>query len=309
MTMTMESPRHETYQQLLSSYLDCGGGEGGLAVAYEFGRQNLRNGVGLLEVVETHQQALDETLRLSDDCPLNKRAINKAASKFFNEALSPFEISLICSRDANAALLKLYDVFEGEAKRIAHRLHDESAQMLAVVYLELADISKNPTADVSLKIGKVVTYLDEITNQLRSLSHELRPIILDQLGLLPAIRVLVEGVRKRSSLNIEISGDTEGRLDPNIETVFYRMVQEAITNTCRHAEATKVFIHIWREDGFLRCSVIDNGKGFIAVDEVDKSSCGLGLLGIHERVKSLGGRSEINSRSGYGTSLRIEVPI
>jgi signal transduction histidine kinase len=309
MAMTMESPRQETYQQLLSSYLDCGGGEGGLAVAYEFGRENLRKGMGLLEVVATHQQALDETLRLSDDCPLNKRDINKAASKFFNESLSPFEISLICSRDASAALLKLYDVFEGEAKRIAHRLHDESAQMLAVVYLELAEISENPTSDVSLKIAKVVTYLDEITNQLRTLSHELRPIILDQLGLLPAIRVLVEGVRKRSSLNIEINGNIKGRFDPCVETIFYRMVQEAITNICRHAEATQAFIHIFHKDGFLSCSVIDNGKGFVAVDEAGKSSCGLGLLGIHERVKSLGGSSEINSRSGFGTSLRIEVPI
>lgn len=309
MAMIIKGTRNETYKQLLNSYLNCGGGEGGLAVAYEFGRQNQREGMGLLEVAETHQQALDETLRLSDDCPLNKSAMNKAASRFFNEALSSFEISLVCSRDASATLLKLYDVFEGEAKRIAHRLHDESAQMLAVVYLELAEISKNPSSDVSSRIGNVVAHLDEITNQLRSLSHELRPIILDQLGLLPAIQLLVKGVLKRNSLSIEISGDTEGRLDPSIETVVYRMVQEAITNTCRHANATQIFVSIWREDGFLHCSVNDNGKGFIDTDEEKMFSCGLGLLGIHERVKSLGGRSTITSRSGFGTSLRIEVPL
>lgn len=307
MTQT-EVPRQQKYQELLSAYLNSGG-ENALTVAYEFGRSDLQNGVGLLEVAEAHQQALDEALRMADDCTVTQNAMGKAANRFLKEALSPFEVSRLCHRNSNDALIKLYDVFESEAKRIAHRLHDESAQMLAVVYLELAEIAKCATDDTARKIGGVVTHLDEVSSQLRSMSHELRPIILDQLGLMPALRALAEGVRKRSLLMIDVSGDTEGRLTPALETVLYRAVQEALANVCRHAQATHVDVHVWRESETLFCAVSDDGIGIHSDSKGTVLSQGLGLIGITERAKALGGACDISSRSGFGTTLQVTIPL
>lgn len=307
MTQT-ELPRQQMYQELLSAYLNSGG-ENALTVAYEFGRMDLRNGIGLLEVAEAHQQALDEALRKAEDCTEIQNAMGKAASRFLKEALSPFEVSRLCHRNANDALIKLYDVFESEAKRIAHRLHDESAQMLAVVYLELAEIARHSTDDTARRIGGVVGHLDEVTSQLRSLSHELRPIILDQLGLMPALRTLAEGVRKRSLLIIDVSGDTEGRLSPALETVLYRAVQEALANVCRHAQATHVEVHVWREGDCLHCAVSDDGIGLQSEKSDAVLSQGLGLIGITERARALGGDCDISSRPGIGTTLQVTIPL
>ncbi len=304
-----EIPRQKLYQELLSAYLHSGG-ENALNVAYEFGRKDLQNGIGLLEIAEAHQQSLDEALSKADDCITTQNAMSKAASRFLKEALSPFEISRLCYSDSNDALIKLYDVFESEAKRIAHRLHDESAQMLAVVYLELADIARHSTDDKTSKsIGVVVGHLDEVTSQLRNLSHELRPIILDQLGLMPALRALADGVKKRSLLLIDVSGDTEGRLTPALETVIYRVVQEALTNVCRHAQATHVDVHVWRDGDSLNCAVSDNGIGLRSDKDDKRISHGLGLIGITERAKAIGGTCEISSRPGFGSTLQVRIPL
>lgn len=308
MTAQTEIPRQELYQQLLSSYLHSGD-ENALSGAYEFGRKDLHNGVRLLEVTEAHQQALDKTLGSAENCKLSRCEMSKAASRFLSETLSSFEESRIFSRQKNDALIKLYDVFEREAKRIAHRLHDESAQILAVVYLELAEIAKSSSGDTARRIGDVVIHLDEVTSQLRSMSHELRPIILDQLGLMPALRALVNGVRKRNALAVSISGNTEGRLPAEHETVVYRAVQEALTNVCRHAEATHVEVQVWREQQNLCCVVSDNGVGFKLCGHGTSLSQGLGLIGIKERAIALGGVCDISSQPGLGTTLQVTLPL
>ncbi|MDO8909393.1 MAG: phosphatase RsbU N-terminal domain-containing protein [Pseudohongiella sp.] len=301
-------PQQTAYKKLLSSYLD-NGGESALTVAYELGRRNLQNGTGLLELAEVHQKALDEVLGTVDDNSVTRRDINRAASRFLSEAISPFEVARLSSRNANDALIKLYEVFESEAKRIAHRLHDESAQMLAVVYLELAEIAKDSPDHTAERILQVVGHLDEVSSQLRSLSHELRPIILDRLGLLPALRALVNGVRKRSGLIIDISGDTEGRLDSQRETVIYRTVQEALTNVSRHAKASHVDIHIWRDSSCICCSISDNGNGMKLSSQGSVESPGLGLIGIKERARALGGDCEISSCPESGTTLQVMIPL
>ncbi|MDO9318386.1 MAG: phosphatase RsbU N-terminal domain-containing protein [Gammaproteobacteria bacterium] len=308
MTKT-ENPRQQVYQELLSAYLTSGGGEKALTVAYEIGRKDLQNGIGLLEIAETHQQALNETLSMANDCVATQSAMNRAASHFLKEALSAFEVSRLCNRQTNDVLIKLYDVFENEAKRIAHRLHDESAQMLAVVYLELAEIANSSPGDTAKRIGDVVGHLDQVSSQLRSLSHELRPIILDRLGLMPALRALADGVRKRSQLLIEVTGDTEGRLSASLEIVLYRAVQEALANVCRHARASHVDVHVWREANSLYCAVSDDGIGIQLSTDGTTISQGLGLIGITERARALGGICDVSSRPNFGTTLQVTVPL
>lgn len=308
MVAQAQRPREALYQELLSAYLHSGS-ENSLHVAYELGREDLQNGVGLLEVAETHQQALDLALGTAENCRARRSEMNKAASRFLKETLSSFEVSRLCSRQTNDALIKLYELFESEAKRIAHRLHDESAQILAVVYLELAEIAKHATGDTALRIGSVVRHLDEVTSQLRNLSHELRPLILDQLGLMPALRALTEGVRKRSQMKITLSGSTDGRLSPELETVVYRAVQEALANTCRHASASKAEVRVWRENAMLCCAVTDNGLGFAMNSRGMTHSHGLGLVGIRERTLAQGGQFQISSQPGHGTTLHVSIPL
>lgn len=222
---------------------------------------------------------------------------------------SPFEVFRIDPMPGNAALHMLYDIQEEAAKLIAHRLHDESAQMLAAVYLELAEISRDCSESTVNKIDKVVKHLDEVCEQLRRLSHELRPLILDQLGLMPALQFLATGVRQRSGMSVVISGFIDKTVSKSIETVLYRVVQEALSNVVRHAGATHVKVKLWTTDRKIKCTFSDNGIGLRVPKDNSGAFHGLGLIGIHERLAMLNGNCNIISSRGNGMELQIEIPI
>ena len=294
------------YQKMLKKYL-VEGGEEYLHGAYELGRKALGGGLGLLDITYAHQSALPVLLQNTEDDRF--LLLVRAANRFLDETLSPFEVSRLSSMDANSALRRLYDVLEEEAKRIAHVLHDDASQLLAVAYLELADIVRTSPGPVAERVGVVITHLDEIREQIRRLSHELRPLILDQLGLVPALNFLANGFTKRSSLEIVITGDTGGRLPQAIETVLYRCVQEALNNVNRHAKATRVDIKVWVEDECIHCVVRDNGVGFEVPEDRKRMFRGLGLVGIHERVGALHGECKLSSAPGEGTELHVVIPL
>lgn len=294
------------YQGMLKRYL-VEGGEEYLHGAYELGRKALAGGLGLLDITYAHQAALPVLLQNTEDDRL--LLLVRAANRFLDETLSPFEVSRLSSMDANSALRRLYDVLEEEAKRIAHVLHDDASQILAVAYLELADIVRTSPGEVGERVAVVVKHLDEVREQIRRLSHELRPLILDQLGLVPALNFLANGFTKRSKLEINVSGDTGGRLPQAIETVLYRCVQEALNNVVRHAQATRVDIKVWVEDDLIHCIVRDNGVGFEVPEDRKRMYRGLGLVGIHERVGALHGECKLTSAPGEGTELQVVIPL
>jgi two-component system sensor histidine kinase UhpB len=209
----------------------------------------------------------------------------------------------------NKALLKFHDAQEEVARRIAQRLHDDAAQMLALVYLELAQIAHESPADTTRKIASVVQKLDEVCEQLRHLSHELRPLILDQRGLMPGLRFLADGVSKRSGLDLVVAGGVTAPMGKQVETVLYRIVQEALSNVVRHSGATAARISLWEESGQVHCTVSDNGSGFLLPASSQDALEGLGLIGIHERVTALNGDCRIHSRHGQGTELQVEIPL
>lgn len=121
--------------------------------------------------------------------------------------------------------------------------------------------------------------LDRIEEHLRRLSHELRPTILDDLGLFPAIEFLAQGVSRRMGLPITMEGSTEGRLPPLIETALYRIVQEALTNVTKHAQATRVTVRLQREVRKICCSIRDDGIGFdVPAVLARRGERGLGLI-------------------------------
>jgi signal transduction histidine kinase len=151
--------------------------------------------------------------------------------------------------------------------------------------------------------------LDLIEGQLRRLSHELRPTILDDLGLLPALKFLAEGVAARSGLVITVEGDSQLALSPLLSTTLYRIAQEAFTNVAKHANATQVKVAIQHERQTLRCSIKDNGVGFdVSSLSTQIGDRGLGMIGIRERLNSLGGSLSLMSTVGQGTELVVTIP-
>ncbi len=300
----------DMYQQALREYLS-GGGETALHRAYELGRQVLDSGNGLLGLVNIHQEAATSLLREANGSGPEKLY---GVHRFLRESMAPFEMMQVGNQESNAALRRLNGILEDEAKRIAHILHDEAAQLLASVYLELAEIQREaPPTPIRRRVERITSHLDQVREQLRQLSHELRPPILDQLGLLPALQFLADGFRKRTGLKVEIVNRItalEGRLPQTVETALYRAVQEALNNVTRHARARSAVVQVWLEDETVYCSVKDDGVGFTpAKAGMDNVPRGLGLLGIQERIASLHGSFNVHSTPGAGTELLIGVPL
>ena len=284
-----------------------GMGESALHQAYELGRRALADGLGVLDMAAMYHKALAASLPRDSTSEATTLMLQAGAS-FFAESLSPFEMTHRGFRDSNIALRHLNQTLEQEIKRIAHALHDEAAQLLASVYLALDEVAGNlpPAREHLLKVKGL---LDLIEGQLRQLSHELRPTILDDWGLLPAIKFLAEGVTARTGLFIKVEGESAPALSPLLATTLYRIVQEALTNVTRHAKATQVKVTIQQELQTLRCSIKDNGVGFdVSSLSARTGERGLGLIGIRERLHSVGGSPSLVSTPGQGTELVITIP-
>ena len=293
------------YTEALELYLS-GGGEPALRGAYEVGRMALTSDVGLLDMAELHHAALSEILSHN---PGNHRVGLADASQFLAESLSAYEMAYRGYRDAVAGLRRVNEALEQEVKRIAHAVHDEAGQLLVVVYLALADISRELPPAIQNRMNDVTTLLRQVEEQLRGLSHELRPTILDDLGLIPAVRFLTEGVSKRFGLSIHLESHLDFRLPPSVETTLYRIVQEALHNITKHAGAKTVWVAVNSDAKRIVCSIRDNGTGFdVATRLKQRGNRGLGLIGIQERLVALGGTLHIESEPGSGTRLLITIP-
>lgn len=301
----------DEYREALRDYLN-GGGETALNKAYELGRQALASGIGLMGLVDIHQVAAAEVLSARDAAP-TASGLQRSAGRFLMESLSPFEMMQVGNQESSAALRRLNEILEEEARRIAHVLHDEAAQLLASVYLELAEIQREtPPPAVRARVDRITSHLDQVREQLRRLSHELRPPILDQLGLMPALQFLADGFRKRYALDVTVNNKTEhgGRFPKAMETALYRAVQEALNNVIRHAQATHTAVTVWNTKWTIYCSIKDDGRGFASPPPGgDVAPRGLGLLGIQERVASLHGSLKVDSAPGAGTELLISIPL
>jgi signal transduction histidine kinase len=284
--------------------------EADLQRAYELGRLALVNGVGVLDLAMIHHDALTEALR-TPSTGLPGVEVARRSAEFFVETLSPFEMTHRGFRESAIALRHLYERVEAEIKRIAHALHDEAGQLLASIYLTLRDAEEETTPAGLVHLRKINQMLGEVETHLRRLAHELRPTALGDLGLLPALEFLADGVSLRAGITTTVEGSTEGSLPLLVETAIYRIVQEALTNVVRHAGATRVAIRLWREDGRLRCRIRDDGSGFDveAVRGRREAGKGMGLAGIQERVAALGGTLHIDSAPGRGTELEVSIAL
>lgn len=213
-------------------------------------------------------------------------------------------------KQAEQALHRLNAGLEEEARRIAHALHDQAEQLLASVYLAVAELADEMPHAARLKLQRISARLDQVGEQLRHLSHELRPIILDDFGLEAALEFLAQGIAKRAAVAVAIECSIGSRLPPATETVLYRIFQEALTNASKHAQARHVTIRLERHGRLLHCEVADDGIGFdLSASAPNRDKPCLGLIGIRERLAALGGTLSITTRRGGGTTLNMSVPI
>jgi signal transduction histidine kinase len=200
---------------------------------------------------------------------------------------------------------------EEERKRWARELHDETLQGLGALRVLLSSTRRRGSGaeDLGEAIDQAVDQLDDEIANLRALITELRPAALDELGLRPALVVLVERAKTIHGLEVAAAielGDEDAsrtRLDGEIETAVYRVVQEALGNAARHAGATRVDIEVQMRDGEITLAVRDDGTGF----DTTEPSAGFGLTGMRERVAIASGRIEVSS-STEGTTVRATLP-
>lgn len=284
------------------------GGESGLRQAYELGREAIEAGRSITEIASLHHDALRALVKTQKTFEARTELL-QAGAAFLVEVLSPYEMAHRGFQDAVKALRQVNETLEEEIKRIAYAVHDEAGQLLVAGHLALAELSLDLPKPQQEKLQRIEQLLDQVQQQLRKYSHELRPTILDDLGWIPALRFLVDGVSKRSRLPIEIDANVAGRLSSAVEIALYRVVQEALANATRHAGAKHVSIRIRRARGKLCCTVRDDGAGFdVRAVHADRKRTGLGLIAMKERLHAVGGTFSIDSGPGRGTTLSIEVP-
>lgn len=200
---------------------------------------------------------------------------------------------------------------EDERARIARELHDETAQTLSAFTLELAGLhnEKMRKADVKQVVERLQTLSRDMSRGLYRLVHDLRPAQLDDLGLVPALRFLVE--QECCPLGLRINFAVEGtpqRLDSLVETVLFRVGQEALKNLARHAQVQEADVKIIYSARQVMLSVSDRGKGFDPRQNF-RPPHGWGLAGMKERVESVGGTLQIESAPGQGTRIEVHVPL
>jgi PAS domain S-box-containing protein len=201
---------------------------------------------------------------------------------------------------------------EAERRTIARELHDDFGQILTAVRLNLQTINRPGACDPAEHIAESIVLVDKAIERVRSLALELRPSILDDLGLVSALRWLLKRQGERAGFEGSVRVRAlRGRLPSPVETCCFRVAQEALTNIARHAEARQVALELTAAEGEFELAVRDDGSGFDVRAASDRAARGesLGLLSMRERVSLAGGRMELESTPGSGTVLRARFPL
>ena len=189
---------------------------------------------------------------------------------------------------------------EDERRRIARELHDEAGQVLTAVKIEL---DLDGRKDAGALVGRALA-------QVRDLSNLLRPSVLDDLGLVAALTALVDdfSMRTRIATTVDLGGTTR-RLPPDIEVVIYRVVQEALTNIAKHAQASRASVALTLGETHARLIVEDDGRGMATGAPIDLTEPHLGLLGMRERITAVGGTLGVGARPAGGLRIDARIPV
>lgn len=201
---------------------------------------------------------------------------------------------------------------EEERARISRELHDQAGQALVALQYGLTRLQPlTKDAMSAAEVQRLLILAADAGRQIRSLAVDLRPAILDDLGLIPALRSYIREFSERIGISVEFSLlNSPPRMPRDVETTLFRVVQEALTNIGKHAQTDHAMVTLTIKDGQLQLMVQDDGVGFDTEDvEHESRGRGLGLAGIQERVRLLNGTFSIKSKTGQGTRLLVAVPI
>jgi PAS domain S-box-containing protein len=240
------------------------------------------------------------TLSIGHDVTARKRHEDES-SRLFEENASR-EALQIASRN----LLRDREV---ERRAIARELHDEIGQLLTGISLGLTNSERlDPAAGAQL-IRQAQVRLRGLISQVRNLAVDLRPPMLDELGLVPALRWHFERYTEQTNISVHLDCEVpeDERFLPEVEAASYRIVQEALTNVARHSRASEATVQLRRDDRVLWISIADRGRGFVVSFAKAKSSTG--LTGMYERAALLGGTLTIESRPGAGATVAALLPL
>jgi signal transduction histidine kinase len=205
----------------------------------------------------------------------------------------------------------VWKVQEDERRRLARELHDGLGQTLTALTHQLERLQQKVGESVSDDLADSVEMARLALNESRELSRLLRPPVLDDLGLAAALTWLARTLGQRTGLRVELTLDgLEERLDPDVETLVFRLVQEALTNVLRHAGVDSAQVAVARAGGLLELRVADGGRGFDPQAALaGREAAGSGLRGMRDRLELFGGRLEIASAPGQGTLVAARVPL
>ncbi|HZI48050.1 MAG TPA: sensor histidine kinase, partial [Pyrinomonadaceae bacterium] len=206
---------------------------------------------------------------------------------------------------------KLIDAQEAERRRISRELHDDLNQKIATLSMSISQLKRKlPLPETSLvtELDQLRETANELTNDVRTLSHQLHPEVLEHLGLVTALESYISNFKEEEEIDVKLTAEIGAeRLPFDISICLYRVVLEALRNVSRHSGATSAAISLKRSDGVLELRVSDSGRGFNV--ETFKQGGGLGLVSIEERLRLLRGNCEIHSAPERGTTLVASVPL
>lgn len=208
---------------------------------------------------------------------------------------------------------KLIEVGEVEKRNLARELHDEIGQTLTAIKINLQTIFRYPQSKaISMHVTESVEFVDNVLKQVRNLALDLRPSMLDDLGLVSALRWYIDKQTKRANIKAAINEDIRDKRYPQeIEVTCFRISQETLNNIIKHAEATEIIVDLWEDSDNLNLRISDNGKGFNVYKSIQEALSGksIGLLGMQERVDLVGGQLKIESKEGEGSSVHAMIPL
>jgi PAS domain S-box-containing protein len=218
---------------------------------------------------------------------------------------------------AQESLRELYDQLlhaqDDERRRLALELHDSAGQLLAALkfnLLLLQEAIEHYNPELVKRMATSTALIEELSRELRTISHQLHPPVLDGGGLSTGIRVYLEGLAERSGLSVSLKIDDDlGRLPQDVETTIFRIVQESLTNVRRYAQTSKAAVLIRRESGNIQVEIRDEGRGIQGFTSLDDQTfrTGVGIQGMRERTRQLNGQFELLSGPG-GTTVRVLIP-
>jgi signal transduction histidine kinase len=199
---------------------------------------------------------------------------------------------------------RMLETQESIARRFSHELHDELGGSLTAIKSNLTAIASGVSSNGTdrARIDDCVKLVEDSISNVRELSQLLRPTILDDFGLDASLRWLTDRFHERTGIEIEYRSEFDGRLLDETETHLFRIVQEALTNVARHSGATRVTVHLRKENGSIHLTLTDNGSG------LKQDHGGMGLSGMRARARSAGGELKLQSRPGAGVSIEVSAP-